>query len=166
MDIWESFHDLLEALRNFKLALRDSKLDCSPGDFPGLEDLGEYAPYEAPERRPGTLWDREDLGEYAPYKGKKPAKTTKPLCAPTLWDRLVSEGRHDLITKLRHAEIRESGFGTIVVPRKGFSDNDDTHNMVLAWLREHKINILNPGLEVTRLERALHGNTNQNVSEE
>jgi len=73
-----------------------------------------------------------------------------------LWSRLAVEGRFELIKKLHRAECRELGFGTVVVRREGFSDNDGTHNMVLSFLRQIGVNIFNPGLETMRLERALH----------
>ena len=68
-----------------------------------------------------------------------------------LWTRLASEGNFDLINKLHRAEQHEPGFETIVVKKEGFSDNDTTHNMVLQFLRERKINIVNPILEKARL---------------
>ena len=74
-----------------------------------------------------------------------------------LWERLTQEGKFELIELLRHVEQGEDGFGTVVVHKEGFSENDETHNMVLDWLEERKINILNPGLEKTRLEGALYG---------
>ena len=132
MDVWETFQSLLEALRNFKLALRHNKLACNPEDFPGLEDLEEFAPEER----------------------EMPAKATTPA---TLWQRLIEEQKFELINKLRYAEIGEPGFATIVVPREGFSEEDETHNQVLGWLREHEINVCNPNIEITRMERALYG---------
>ena len=74
-----------------------------------------------------------------------------------LWVRLAIEDRHDLIKKLNRAERREEGFETIVVPKEGFSDDDSTHNMVLDWLEEHEINVLNVGKEIRLCEVALHG---------
>jgi hypothetical protein len=75
-----------------------------------------------------------------------------------LWSRLALEGRHHLMDKLRRAERHEPGFGTIVVKKEGFSEDDETHNLVLKFLRQNGICVFNPGLEVTRLERALHCN--------
>jgi hypothetical protein len=76
--------------------------------------------------------------------------------AETLWDRLMEEGRDDIISKLHEVEIGTGGYGTIVVPPEGFSEDDTTHNMVLDFLQAHGTNILNPGLMITRMERALH----------
>lgn len=76
--------------------------------------------------------------------------------AETLWDRLISEGNLDLISKLHNVEAGLPGYGTIVVPHEGFSEDDTTHNMVLEYLQSHDINILNPGLLIERMERALH----------
>lgn len=72
-----------------------------------------------------------------------------------VWTRLAAEGRFQLIERLRHAELGHAGYGTIVVPKEGFSDDDTTHNAVLDWLSEHQINVMNVGLEIARLERAL-----------
>jgi len=80
-------------------------------------------------------------------------------CCPTftLWEKLALEGNFKLIEKLRKVERGELGYGTIVVPEKGFSESDKTHNTVLNWLEERNINILNPGLEKARLKYALKG---------
>jgi hypothetical protein len=73
-----------------------------------------------------------------------------------LWLQLTTEGKFDLIRKLGRVENREPGYGTIIVPSEGFSDRDETHNMVLDWLKAHNINILNVGLEKRCLELALN----------
>jgi len=72
-----------------------------------------------------------------------------------LWIRLVLEKRFDLIKKLHRVELKEPGYGTIVVTKEGFSDNDQTHNMVLKFLNKNKVNIMNPGLEEARLKYLL-----------
>lgn len=72
-----------------------------------------------------------------------------------LWDRLATEGRHDLITTLRHVELNTPGYGTIIVPPEGYSQDDTTHNMVLDYLNHHHINILNVQLTIEKLTRAL-----------
>ena len=77
-----------------------------------------------------------------------------------IWGSLVFEGNHDLIRKLHRVEKDEPGFGTIVVPREGFSSNDETHNMVIRWLKSHNVNILNPFNEEANLEYALKGIVN------
>lgn len=74
-----------------------------------------------------------------------------------LWDRLIDEGQFHLIRKLRRVEMGEEGFQTIVVPPEGFSEDDRTHNLVVDWLEERGVNVLNVGLEKARLEMALHG---------
>ena len=80
-------------------------------------------------------------------------------CCPTatLWERLAMEGKFDLIEKLRRVEKSEDGYSTLVVPPEGFSESDQTHNIVLDWLEERGVNVLNVGLEKARLEHALHG---------
>lgn len=73
----------------------------------------------------------------------------------TLWARLSLEGRFDVIDKLRHVKSGEGGFGSIVVPEGGFSEDDVTHNMVLDYLREHDVNIVNTRLITENLRRSL-----------
>jgi len=71
------------------------------------------------------------------------------------WTDLASEGRFDLIERLRRAEVRESGYGTIIVTKEGFSPNDATHNKVLAWLRYKDIRYINPINEIANLRESL-----------
>lgn len=70
---------------------------------------------------------------------------------------LALDGNFELIETLRHAQNKEPGYGTIVVPKQGFSDDDDVHNLVLDWLCEQKINVLNVQNEIANLEYALYG---------
>ena len=94
-----------------------------------------------------TVWD--DLHRLGQELGLWPSN-------PTLWERLVSEGRFDLIERLQYVERREPGFSTVVVPAQGFSDVYETHNEVLRWLKAHRINVCDPRLLIARMERALH----------
>lgn len=71
-----------------------------------------------------------------------------------LWITLVREGKFDLIEKLRKAELREEGFTTIVVTKEGFSENDWVHNMVIRWLKRHKIHVIDVMYEIGNLEVA------------
>lgn len=72
-----------------------------------------------------------------------------------LWRRLTEENNFELIDKLTKVEKKEVGFGTIIVPKNGFSKDDKTHNLVLEWLKERDVNVLNVDLEVFKLEKAL-----------
>lgn len=83
-------------------------------------------------------------------------KPWSPDRSEILWGRLVMEEKHDLIEKLSKAERREPGYGTIVVTKQGFSEDDTTHNMVIEFLEANGINTFNPGLLEARMERALH----------
>lgn len=74
-----------------------------------------------------------------------------------LWVRLTMEGCFELIRKLSRVEKKEDGFMTIVVPPEGFSKDDTTHNMVLEWLEDRDVNVLNVGLEISRCRFALYG---------
>ena len=77
------------------------------------------------------------------------------------WELLAAEGNHDLIARLRRAELGEEGFGSIAVTKDGFSENDETHNAVMEWLKSKGINIINPSREIAELEKALHGSYNK-----
>lgn len=79
------------------------------------------------------------------------------MISNNLWNRISGEGNFELLTLLHKVEKREAGYGTVVVPKEGFSDSDDTHNMVLEWLEEHRINVLNVRVCVARMKHALHG---------
>lgn len=72
-----------------------------------------------------------------------------------LWSRLALEGNFKLLDKLQRAERHEPGYGTIIVSREGFSEDDSTHNMVLGFLRQNDTHIFNPGLEAERIRLAL-----------
>jgi hypothetical protein len=74
---------------------------------------------------------------------------------PDIWEMLVSEGQYELIEKLRRVERREGGFGTIVIPPDGFSKSKSTHNLVVNWLSENGVNILDVNREKSELERSL-----------
>lgn len=93
-----------------------------------------------------------------------PGRTTSMWRRVELWNRLAAEGNHELIAKLAYTERREPGFSVIITPRKGFSDNDQTHNAVLDFLRDDLgVEVINPALEKTRLRRSLHGWRNENA---
>ncbi len=72
-----------------------------------------------------------------------------------LWSRLALEGKSALIKRIRRAENREPGFTTLVVRKEGFSDDDETHNLVLKYLRRIGAFVFNPGMETARLKQAL-----------
>lgn len=72
----------------------------------------------------------------------------------TMWGRLEKEGRYSLISKLKAVERKEAGYGTIVVPDKGFSEDPVTHDMVIKWLIERQVNIINPKKLIKGLEDA------------
>lgn len=74
-----------------------------------------------------------------------------------LWDRLAAEGNWPLIEKLRMVEEEVGGYGTVVCPPKGFSDNDETHNAVVDWLQLRNVNVVCPDSLIKRLFMSLHG---------
>jgi hypothetical protein len=72
-----------------------------------------------------------------------------------VWLDLLFENNFSLIDKLHHVENKDSGFGTVIVPEQGFSQNDVIHNKVLEWLKKKKVNVINPPLIIERLKRTL-----------
>ena len=78
-----------------------------------------------------------------------------------LWARLALERKFNLIRKLHRAEKGEPGYGTVAITREGFSEDNTTHNMVLAFLKKNNIHIINPGLEEACLELALRGDNGE-----
>ena len=82
---------------------------------------------------------------------------------PDIWTTLALEGNFDLINKLHRVERKEEGFMSVAVPREGFSQNDQTHNMVMKWLRGRGVNILNPIHEIANLEYALRGKVEEDL---
>jgi hypothetical protein len=71
-----------------------------------------------------------------------------------LWQALVLDGNFTLLSKLHNAEIKFSGYGTLIVPTEGFSDNNRVHNMVIDWCREHKVRLFNVSHHIAILENA------------
>lgn len=86
---------------------------------------------------------------------KKDEKGDKKKEITDLWSLLLLEENHKLIKKLRHIEKKEIGWGTIVMPKEGFSKNKKTHKEVLKWLKKRKINILDVKKEIKELNEAL-----------
>jgi hypothetical protein len=85
-------------------------------------------------------------------------KTMRVTTRPTVWELLVLEKNFELIEKLKKVEDKEAGYGTIVVPRGGFSSNPETHLAVLAWLKSRRVNVLDVSREIEDLYFALHEN--------
>ena len=100
--------------------------------------------------------DPEDLDRLYSDANKQVPKYQPPAYTPTLWELLALEGRHDLLSTIHHVELKTPGYGTVVVPEEGFSENTDTHNMVLDYLRIQGVMTLNVGAVVARLQSALH----------
>jgi len=105
-----------------------------------LRDLMERLYHEAAARLNKTL----------------PAHLRVTYDPQALWDRLAGEGRWDVITTLRHVEEETPGYGTVVVPELGFSEDDVTHNMVVDYLMVHGVLPLNPGLLISRMREDAH----------
>lgn len=74
-----------------------------------------------------------------------------------LWDRLTDEGQFKIIDTLHHIEKGTGGFGTIVRPLEGFSEDPETHEDCLQFIEEHGCRILDVDREVLELDQSLHG---------
>jgi len=74
-----------------------------------------------------------------------------------LWTLLVTAGRHDLVNLLHDVEMGTKGFGSVVIPLKGFSEDDNIHNAVIDFLKTQPVNLVNPVRIKHELETALHG---------
>jgi hypothetical protein len=72
-----------------------------------------------------------------------------------LWDILIKDKKYDLIKVLKHVENKEPGYGSVVVPKYGFSSNRKIHNLVLLWLKERDINIVDVDNTIAYLEDSL-----------
>lgn len=73
----------------------------------------------------------------------------------TVWDIIASEGKYDLIHRLQRVECGEPGYGTMIVPEGGWSNNAETNNRVINWLKDHRVNVWSPTQEIEELEQAL-----------
>jgi hypothetical protein len=90
---------------------------------------------------------------------EEPKKAT--ISSEQLWQLLIEDGKHDLVKILQHVENKDPGYGSIVVNQGGFSEKDSIHNMVLDWLRERNVNIINVAQNISELEDSLHLKTNE-----
>ena len=61
-----------------------------------------------------------------------------------IWIALALEGNTSLIRLLNRIEKNEPGFNTVIIPRSGFSSDDDVHNAVLAWPKANDVNVWSP----------------------
>lgn len=72
-----------------------------------------------------------------------------------IWVALTIEGNSDLIKLLHRIENKEPGYGTVIIPKHGFSFDDDIHNAVLDWLKGKGVNVWSPENETAGLEFSL-----------
>jgi len=73
-----------------------------------------------------------------------------------IWRTLASESKFDIIEKLKRIERNESGYSTIIVPKNGFSENEETHELILEWLEEKHVNVVSVEKEIRDLNDALN----------
>jgi ribosomal protein L10 len=81
---------------------------------------------------------------------KKPAK----VYTGQLWFLLLKSDRTDLIKILQKVEKKEPGYGSIVVPEGGFIEDEKINDMILSWLKERNVNIINVKEEIKSLENS------------
>jgi hypothetical protein len=80
----------------------------------------------------------------------------KIISTENLWQTLIEDGNYSLVKILQRVENNEFGYGSIVVPKGGFSEKESVHNMVLDWLRERNVNVIDVENEISCLEKSLH----------
>jgi len=83
--------------------------------------------------------------------------SSNPKAIPTdkLYNTLSEEGNLKLINLLKKVDSKEPGYGTVIVPKGGFSLNTKTHAMVICWLKDRNINIVDVDKEISDLENSL-----------
>lgn len=69
------------------------------------------------------------------------AQATQDGIRDKLWLLLLEKGEHQLLEKLRLTEIQS--WGTVPIPDKGFSEDDEIHNLTITWLRMQGVNVFN-----------------------
>jgi len=69
-----------------------------------------------------------------------------------IWSSLVLEQNFALLDKLQRIEKNEPGFGTIIIPKDGFSKNETLNKQIIAWLKRHKINVYSIDQEIKSLD--------------
>ena len=72
-----------------------------------------------------------------------------------MWDRLAAEGKYDLISKLRKTEKGEPGYRTVIIPERGWSEDAETNDAILKWLKSLRVNVWSPTQETEELQKAL-----------
>ena len=88
---------------------------------------------------------------------KKSKDPMKPAKIPTeqLWAILIEKDKNNLVKVLQRVESKEAGYGSIVVPEKGFTNDDKINAMILSWLKERDVNVIDVKEEVKALESSL-----------
>jgi hypothetical protein len=72
-----------------------------------------------------------------------------------LWILLIKNDKIDLIKTLQRVENKEPGYGSIIVPDGGFIEDEKINDMILSWLRERDVNIIDVKEEIKSLENSL-----------
>lgn len=72
------------------------------------------------------------------------------------WILLAAEGNDKTLRLLQKVEQKQPGYSTIIIGPNGFSENDDTHNAVLNWLRDRNVMVYSPQNEIYHLNKSLH----------
>ena len=80
------------------------------------------------------------------------------ISTDNLYSILTEESKISLISILKKVDSKEHGYGSIVVPKGGFSYNPETHKMVINWLKERFVNIVDVDREILGLEDSLRSN--------
>lgn len=101
---------------------------------------------------------KEGSGLMCIYNKNEMEDITLEVTARLLWKMLVENDEHQLLYKLNIME--KYNIGSMIIPSgaKGFSYDNEIHNLVIEWLKLKGINVWNPENEIIKLEEvALHG---------
>ncbi len=79
------------------------------------------------------------------------SRTTKDI-----WRRLACEGKFDVIELLKRVEKEEGGYGTIIIPSGGFSNDEITNRLIIMWLEKKDVNVYSVEEEIKEYEEALY----------
>ena len=64
-------------------------------------------------------------------------------------------GKNRLANTLEHIENKDGGYGSIVVPKDGFTNREDVNDRIMSWLKTKGVNIVNVQSEIAALESSL-----------
>ena len=95
------------------------------------------------------------LREHGFFKKDEKINIKPKITYRKLFEVLIKCKKYTLIKQLQHVENKDPGYGSIVVPKGGFITNKEVNDLVLLWLRDKDVNIVDVSYEITCLESSL-----------